>query len=67
MARPKLAITKHTLNLREGDFAKLQELFSDTGGAGFIIRRLVSTVIDKLESRDEKDTATFKEILNLDD
>jgi hypothetical protein len=37
---------KHTLNLREGDYAKMQELFPALGG-GAAIRKLISNFVDK--------------------
>lgn len=49
MPRPKSDTHKHTLNLRDGDFAKLQSLFPEHG-AGPIIRAVVSRFIDRLES-----------------
>ena len=50
MARPKSEIQKHTLNLRAGDYAKMQELFPAKKG-GKAIRELISNFIDEIESR----------------
>lgn len=41
-------LKKHTLNLRDGDYEKLQSMFPDFG-AGPIIRQLVSAFIDRTE------------------
>jgi hypothetical protein len=47
MAREKtLSMQKHTLNLREGDYEKMAELFPDLGG-GPAIRQLVSKFVDR--------------------
>ena len=40
---------KHTLNLFEGDYAKIQSLYPDAG-AGAIIREIVRSFIKKTES-----------------
>jgi len=37
---------KHTLNLRAGDYARMQELFPQLGGGG-AIRKLISNFVDK--------------------
>lgn len=42
-------VRKHTLNLFEGDYEKLQSIYPDLG-AGFIIRRLVSKHISQIEA-----------------
>lgn len=39
-------IQKHTLNLYEGDYARIQEMFPDIGAAT-IIRKLVRKFIDQ--------------------
>ncbi len=45
-------LQKHTLNLFEGDYEKLRELYPDIG-AGAVIRRIVRRYIeaDRLEER----------------
>lgn len=42
-------ITKHTLNLYTGDYAKLQALYSSRVGAAKIIRDIVHAHIRKIE------------------
>ena len=42
-------LSKHTLNLYPGDYAKLRELYPDVG-AGAIIRRLVRKYIEQVEA-----------------
>lgn len=44
----KRNISKHTLNLREGDYDKLRDAFPDVGAA-VIIRRIVSKFVDELD------------------
>jgi hypothetical protein len=39
-------LQKHTMNLRQGDYDKMQELFPKMG-AGPAIRQLVSSFIDR--------------------
>lgn len=48
---------KHTLNLFEGDFARLQELYPDAG-ASLVIRTLVRRHID--EKTPKVDTSEVK-------
>jgi hypothetical protein len=48
----KAELSKHTLNLFPGDYAKLQEFFPDTGAAT-IIRRIVHAFITEIEERGE--------------
>lgn len=45
-------LAKHTLNLFPGDYAKIQALYPDTG-AGPIIRRVIRSFIEKVESQDD--------------
>jgi len=41
---------KHTLNLRPGDYARLQEVFGPKGKpASWVIQRLVSNFVDRLD------------------
>jgi hypothetical protein len=47
--REDRAITKHTLNLYAGDYAKLQALYSTRVGAAKIIRDIVHAHIRKIE------------------
>lgn len=51
-------ITKHTMNLFSGDYAKLQDLYPDIGAAT-IIRRIVRAFITQIE---EKGTDVAAEI-----
>lgn len=48
MRKSREQLQKHTLQLFEGDYAKLQELHSDVGAA-YIIRTIVRTYIQKVE------------------
>lgn len=47
--REEKAISKHTLNLYVGDYAKLQSLYSSRIGAAKVIRDLVHAHIRKVE------------------
>jgi len=47
--REDRAITKHTLNLYAGDYAKLQALYSTRVGGAKIIRDIVHAHIRKIE------------------
>ena len=42
-------LQKHTLNLFEGDYEKLRELYPDIG-ASAVIRRIVRRYIEQVES-----------------
>jgi hypothetical protein len=43
-------LQKHTLNLRAGDYARLQEVFVPKGKpASWVIQRLVSNFVDRLD------------------
>jgi hypothetical protein len=44
-------LSKHTLNLFEGDYGKIQEQYPDIGAA-VVIRRIVRAFIEKLEASD---------------
>lgn len=48
--REDLKITKHTLNLFDGDYAKLQGLYGSRVGAAKIIRDLIHAHIRKIEA-----------------
>ena len=61
MAREKDKLTKHTMWLREGDFAKLAEMYPDLGSS-LIVRKLVSTHIDKIEAQLAQDEAQNIEV-----
>lgn len=50
MRRSRDELTKHTMWLRAGDFAKLAELYPDFG-ASFVVRTLVSRHIEKIEAK----------------
>jgi hypothetical protein len=45
-------LTKHTLNLREGDVDRLKSLFPEVGAA-YVIRKLVSDYLDR-DTKDRK-------------
>lgn len=45
----KSLITKHTLFLRDGDFARLREVYPNVG-AGPVIRKIVSRFVDNLDT-----------------
>lgn len=47
--REDRAISKHTLNLYAGDYAKLQALYSSRVGAAKIIRDIIHAHIRKIE------------------
>ena len=46
-------LQKHTLNLFPGDYAKLQDLYSDIGAAT-IIRRVIHAFIEQIEKTGDK-------------
>lgn len=46
----KADLSKHTLNLFPGDYAKLQDLYPDIGAAT-IIRRIVHRFLDQIEEK----------------
>ena len=47
----KLPLTKHTLNLREGDFAYLESAYRDKGTpTSHVIRVLVSKHVDRMRA-----------------
>ena len=46
-------LQKCTMNLFKGDYAKLQELYPDTGAAT-IIRRIIRGFIEQIEKTGEK-------------
>jgi hypothetical protein len=54
----KADLSKHTMNLYPGDYAKLQDLYPDIGAAT-IIRRIVRAFITQIE---EKGTDVAAEI-----
>lgn len=49
MRREDQEISKHTLNLYRGDYAKLQSLYSSRIGAAKIIRDIVRAHLRKIE------------------
>jgi len=49
VAKSEISLVKHTLNLYEGDYRKLQDLYPDTG-AGVIIRRIVRSFLNRVEA-----------------
>lgn len=46
----KAELTKHTLNLFNGDYEKLQELYPDVG-ASPVIRRIVRKYLESIENK----------------
>jgi hypothetical protein len=48
MPKAEDELTKHTLNLFAGDYAKIQACYPDVGAA-VIIRRIVRSFIEKIE------------------
>ena len=49
MSRPQdECLSKHTLNLFEGDYEKLRSFYPDVG-AGAVIRRIVRRYIEQIE------------------
>lgn len=48
----KADLSKHTLNLFPGDYAKLQQYYPDIGAAT-IIRRIVRRFLDQIEEKGE--------------
>lgn len=61
MAASEDKLTKHTLNLFEGDFAKLGELYPALG-AGVVVRQLVRNYLVGVEA---KSAAEIKTEVNL--
>jgi aspartate/tyrosine/aromatic aminotransferase len=59
-----LAISKHTLNLYAGDYAKLQSLYSTRVGAAKIIRDIIHAHIRKIEE-DAAQKVTLVDVLDL--
>lgn len=49
MRREERLITKHTINLYKGDYAKLQTLYSSRVTAGKVIRDIVHAYLRKIE------------------
>lgn len=58
-------LQKHTLNLFEGDFERLQNHYPDVG-ASFIIRRLVRAHVKYIQSVGEPTDSIKIEDLNVD-
>lgn len=52
-------LTKHTLNLYNGDYAQLQDLYPDIG-AGPIIRRLIRKHLEAMEIKSEPVSAKIE-------
>lgn len=64
MPKPKNhELTKHTLNLRAGDFDKIGELFPDLGPS-VAVRQILSRFIDK-HFRPGKEVAVDPETIQL--
>lgn len=49
MQKDDEGLQKHTLNLYEGDYEKLRQLYPDVG-AGPIVRRIVRRFIEQVEA-----------------
>ncbi len=48
---PKENLHKHTLNLREGDYERIQDAFAERNlGAAVVIRHIVSKFVDQITS-----------------
>jgi hypothetical protein len=62
--REDRAISKHTLNLYAGDYAKLQALYSTRVGAAKIIRDIIHAHIRKIEE-DAAQKITLIDVLDL--
>lgn len=58
----KEPMRKHTLNLFDGDFDRLQRLYPDIGAAA-IIRRLIRNHLEKTEPK--TDISKIQEVLNV--
>ena len=58
------SISKHTLNLYAGDYAKLQSLYSTRVGAAKIIRDIIHAHIRKIEE-DAAQKITLIDVLDL--
>jgi hypothetical protein len=50
MPKAEEGLQKHTMNLFEGDYEKLQQYYPDTG-AGAVVRRLVRAYLEQIEAR----------------
>ena len=59
MPRNKEELSKHTLNLFTGDYAKMQSYYPDIG-AGAAIRRLIRSFIEKVEENGEVSDANVE-------
>lgn len=57
MASDQEELTKHTLNLFKGDFAKLGEIFPNLG-SGVVIRQLVRNFITNTEAKENASVNT---------
>lgn len=62
MRKIKDALQKHTLQLFEGDYAKLQDLHSDVGAA-HIIRTIIRSYIQKKDP--PIDTSKIKDNIDV--
>jgi len=50
----KADLHKHTLNLREGDWAYLESLYKPNGlDTSVVIRTLISTHVDEMKAKEE--------------
>ena len=64
--REDRTITKHTMNLYAGDYAKLQALYGSRVGAAKIIRDLIHFHIRKIEEEAAQKTPLIHDLdLNL--
>lgn len=51
-------LTKHTMNLFSGDYARLQQYYPDIGAAT-IIRRVVRAFVNQIEEKGAADVAAI--------
>lgn len=61
MAKETEELVKHTLNLYQGDYQKLQAMFPEVGAA-IVIRKLIRRYINEIEEKAPSvDTATLEQ------
>lgn len=54
MLKNEEPLQKHTLNLFEGDYERLRQYYGDVG-AGPVVRRLVRSWLNQLETKSQSD------------
>ena len=52
MSKAKEDLTKHTLNIYSGDYAKIQAWWPEIGAAA-VIRRIIRQFVEKVEAESE--------------